>query len=121
MFVCGSVFFSSTIFKGLIVVLASILLDFLLGVLISIKQKTFNLSVLPKFIVSNVFPYVGGLVVLALLSVYLAQMDTDAGSIFYGFYYTAAGIVTLKFSKEALSEKIAILFNFEGSTEKTMS
>jgi len=101
--ITGSVIFSSAIFKSLMVVLAAILLDFVFGVLISIKKEKFDLSVLPKFIATNLFPYVGGLVVLALLSAYLAQLEY--------LYYTAAGLVALKFSKEALLDKIKELFS----------
>ena len=95
--------FSTVIFQTLLVVLASILLDLLLGVLIAIKKGEFSLSILPHFLAANVFPYVGGLVILALLSVYLAQMEY--------LYYAAAAIVTVKFSKEALLDKITILFS----------
>ena len=66
MIVVGSMIFTSAIFKSLMFVLAAILLDFILGVLISIKQETFDPGLLPKFIATNLFPYVGGLVVLAL-------------------------------------------------------
>lgn len=93
---------SSMVFKSLVIVLATILLDFVLGVLISIKKRTFQISILPKFIASNLFPYVGGLVILALLSVYLAELEY--------LYYAAAGMVAIKFSKEALMDKITELF-----------
>ena len=102
MITIGSTIFSSVIFKSLIAVLVTILLDFVLGVLVSIKDRTLQLSVLPQFIATNLFPYVGGLVVLALLSVYLAQLEY--------LYYAAAGLVALKFSKEALLDKIKELF-----------
>jgi len=95
--------FNSAIFKSLLVVVATILLDFVLGILTSIKKKTFEVGLLPKFIATNLFPYVGGLVVLALLSVYLAEMEY--------LYYAAAGMVALKFSKEALLDKIKDLFS----------
>jgi len=95
--------FSTAIFKSLILVVAVIMLDFVLGMLISIKKKTFEVGLLPKFLATNLFPYVGGLVVLALLSVYLAQMEY--------LYYAAVGLVTLKFSKEALLDKIKELFS----------
>lgn len=95
-------FLSTVIMQTLLVALASIFIDFVLGVLISIKKKEFSLNVLPQFIATNVFPYVGGLVVLALLSSYLAQMEY--------VYYGAIVIVTAKFSKEALLDKIQILF-----------
>ena len=99
----GSIVFGSAIFKSLLLVLATILLDFILGVLVSIKKGTFSLSVLPKFIASNVFPYVGGLVTLALLSVYLSQLEY--------LYYTFVAMAAIKFSKEALLDKVKALFS----------
>lgn len=93
----------SSIFQTLIIVLTTILFDVLVGVLISIKKGRFDLSILPQFIKTNVFPYMGGLLVLALLSAYLPEMEY--------LYYAAVGIVTLKFSKEALLDKIQELFS----------
>lgn len=98
-----STMFTLAIFKSLMVVIAIITLDFVIGVLISIKKQTFEVSKLPQFIATNVFPYVGGLVTLAVLSVYLAELEY--------LYYAAAGMVTIKFSKEALLDKITILFS----------
>jgi len=90
---------------SLIVVLAVILLDFILGVLIAIKKKTFKVNVLPQFIKTNLFPYIGGLVVLALLSAYLSELEY--------LYYAAVALVTLKFSKEALLDKVKELFSIK--------
>lgn len=92
----------SIIYKSLLIVLTSILIDFVLGVLISIKDTKFDISLLPKFIATNIFPYVGGLVVLAFLALYLPEMSY--------LYYGAVSMVTLKFSKEALFDKIKQLF-----------
>jgi len=50
----------STILNSLLVVLASILLDMLMGVFISIKSNSFSFSKLPQFLASNVVPYIGG-------------------------------------------------------------
>lgn len=93
---------SSTIINSLIVVLGSIILDFLVSVLISIKDKTFDVSKLPRFLASNVLPYMGGLIILAGF----ANFIPDFMSLFLG----GVGIVTLKFSKEALLDKFKLLF-----------
>ena len=95
--------FSTLIVQSLLVVLAVIFVDAILGVMLSIKTKTFSLSILPDFLVSNIFPYVGGLIVLALLSVYMAELEY--------LYWFAATVVTAKFSKEALLDKITALFS----------
>lgn len=89
--------FSSALFKGFLVVLAFILLNFLFGVLISLKKKEFDLKRLPKFLATDVFPFVGSLMLLALLSVYLAELEK--------FYYGAVAIISIGFGKEALWDK----------------
>lgn len=86
----------------LLVVLMSILLDTILGILISIKAKAFDISKLPQFLATNVLPYVGGLVVLAAFANYVPELNY--------LFYTGVGIVTLKFTKEALIDKVTQLF-----------
>ena len=94
--------FDALIIQSLVVCVASIGLDFILGILISIKESTFTISKLPQTIGKNIFPFVGGLIILALLGNYIDE--------FNAVYYVGAGLVTLKFSKEALIDKIKILF-----------
>lgn len=88
----------------LITVMATILLDWFLGILVSIKTnpKTFSLSKLPQALAQNIFPYIGGLLVVWVLSIYIPFFVT----VFYAF----AGLASLKFSKEALIEKGKELF-----------
>lgn len=97
-----STILTTAVFKSLLIVAASIFLDFFLGVLISIKKKTFSLSLLPQTIATNFFPYMCGLIVLALLSVYLSELEY--------LYYAFALATTAKFSKEALLDKVKVLF-----------
>jgi energy-coupling factor transporter transmembrane protein EcfT len=92
----------STILNSLLVVLASILLDMLMGVCIAIKTGTFSLSKLPKFLASNVVPYIGGLIILAVFANYVSEMEY--------LFYAGVGLVTVKFSKEALVDKLTTLF-----------
>lgn len=92
----------STILNSLLVALASILLDMLMGVCIAIKIGTFSLSTLPKFLASNVVPYVGGLIILAVFANYLSDLNY--------LFYAGVGLVTVKFSKEALIDKLKTLF-----------
>jgi hypothetical protein len=94
--------FDPTILNSLLVVLASILLDTVMGVFLAIKTNTFNLSKLPQFLASNVFPYVGGLIILAVFANYITDLNY--------LFYAAVGLVTVKFSKEALIDKIQTLF-----------
>lgn len=90
------------ILNSLVVILLIIVLDFLMGVLTSIKNKTFDFCKMPQFVATNIFPYVGGLCVIALMAIYVTEMEY--------LYYTAAGLVGLKFSKEALIDKMVVLF-----------
>lgn len=94
---------SSEIIVSLIVVLCSILLDTLLGIMVSIKNGEFSINTLPKFIATNVFPYVGGLVLLAGFAYFITS--------FQYLFYAGVAIVTAKFCKEALLEKISKLFS----------
>lgn len=94
--------FADIMFKSLLLVLSSILLDFIFGVLVSIRRRTFSLSKLPQFLVTNFLPYVVGLVVLACLSSYFSPLEY--------LYYFMVTLVTAKFSKEALIDKIKQLF-----------
>lgn len=94
--------FADIMFKSLLLVLSSILLDFIFGVLVSIRRRTFSLSKLPQFLVTNFLPYVVGLVVLACLSSYFSPLEY--------LYYFMVALVTAKFSKEALIDKIKQLF-----------
>lgn len=92
----------ATILNSLLVVLASILLDMVMGVCIAIKTGTFSLSTLPKFLASNVVPYIGGLIILAVFANYVSEMEY--------LFYAGVGLVTIKFSKEALADKLTTLF-----------
>lgn len=94
--------FTSVMFKCLLLALMPILLDTLFGILVSIKNRTFSVSKMPQFLVTNVFPYIAALVTLALLSAYLSELEY--------LYYVAVGMVALKFSKEALLDKMKQLF-----------
>lgn len=91
------------IITSLIVALCSILLDFILGVLISIKDKTFDLSKLPQFLKTNLFPYIGGLLVVAAVAIWVPTLNY--------LFYAGGALVTAKFCKEALLDKVKLLFS----------
>jgi len=88
----------NAVLSALVVALCSIMIDFIMGVLISIKDKTFSVNKLPQFLASNIFPYAGGLTVVALLAIYVPELNY--------LFYAGIGFVTLKFSKEALIDKL---------------
>ena len=60
-------------------VLALILVNLVLGVLFSIKTNTFDVRKLPQFLETNLLPYIGGLLVLALFS----NMDPALSVLFF--------------------------------------
>lgn len=92
----------ANILNSLLVALGSIVLDMLLGVGMGIKSGTFSLSKLPKFLASNVVPYIGGLIILAVFANYFSEMEY--------LFYAGVALVTVKFSKEALLDKLTALF-----------
>lgn len=106
-----SIVTSSLIMKSLTAILTIICLDTVLGILIGFKDGTFTLSKLPEFLSKNVLPYMGGLSVIAIMAVYVNQVDPSTGAIIEGIYYTASATVALKFTKEALLDKTRQLFS----------
>lgn len=90
--------FDSTILNSLLVSLGFIFLDFIFGVFLSIKKGTFNIDKLPQFISTNVLPYMGGLIILALFANYMNQ--------FQAVFVFLTAMVDAKFGKEALIDKI---------------
>ena len=60
-------------------VLALILVNLVLGTLLAIKTSTFDVRKLPQFLETNLLPYIGGLLVLALFS----NMDPALSVLFF--------------------------------------
>jgi len=85
----------------LLPVLALIAASLFLGIFISIKNKTFDLKKLPDFLVHDILPYVGALLILALLAPYNDEIKA--------LYIFAIGVVTLMFLFD-LKDKIKKLF-----------
>lgn len=82
--------------------LGLIILDAIFGWFKSYKEGTFDFALVPQFIKTNIFPYIGGLTILALFSMVM----TDVQYVFYG----ATALVATKFGKEILLEKVTALF-----------
>ena len=93
-----------TVRNVFMVVLVAILVDTALGILRTFRpdQPNFDLRLLPRFLAENVFPYVGGLLVLAFAAEF---MDAVFGAVFYG----AAAAVFGKYLVE-IKDKVLILF-----------
>ena len=84
----------NSVFIVLIIVVALIILDALFGVIRAIKAGDFDWSKFPKFLATNVFPYCGGILLLALAATYIGGPFQDY------IYYAVAAPVAAKFVKE---------------------
>lgn len=93
------------IFAALGAILAIILLDALLGVILSIRAGTFNVRKLPQFLATNVFPFAGGLFVLALAVLFAGDYGPQIAAIFYA----AAAAAVAKFIAE-IKDKVVQIF-----------
>ncbi|KUO71301.1 MAG: hypothetical protein APF81_01705 [Desulfosporosinus sp. BRH_c37] len=69
--------------------LGLVLLDLLLGIILSIKQGNFDVRKLPQFLTSGVLPYVGSLLVFVLFAGSLPAITA--------IFYTSAATVVAKF------------------------
>lgn len=94
---------SNPILNSLMISLITILIDTVLGIMVSLKNKEFDVSKLPQFIATNLFPYIGGLVVIGIGAYYISSLEY--------LFYAGNALVIIKFSKEALIDKLKILFS----------
>ena len=93
-----------SVWKATLIVVAAIIVDAIVGVLATFKKENENFDIrkLPQFVASNIFPYVGGLVVLATVAEYI-------GTPYDGIFYPIAGAVLLKYLAE-IKDKLVNLF-----------
>lgn len=93
-----------TIWYALAIVIAAIILDVLLAVVNTFKasEDDFDLRKLAQFVATSIFPYVGGLAMLALVS-------NVIGEPYSGIFYPVAVAVLLKYLTE-IKDKLSILF-----------
>ena len=92
--------FDKTTFITLGTVLGMIVLDTLLGIIVSISKKEFDVRQLPRFLQTSILPYVGGLTILAIFS----YNDTIKP-----LFYAAATATTAKYIAE-IKDKISKMF-----------
>lgn len=62
------------VLNSLLLVLSVILVDTLLGIIRSIARQEFDVRVLPQFLQTSVFPYIGSLIVLAVFSFFVPEI-----------------------------------------------
>jgi hypothetical protein len=90
------------VLPALIIVISVILVDVVLGILLKVHNNEFEPELLPKFLVTGVVPYIGGLVVLGLVAEFV-------GVFFISFFYMAATAVVVKYVAD-VRKKIMSLF-----------
>jgi len=91
-----------TVGATLMIVLALILVDFLFGVFISIRDGIFDFKKLPQFVITSILPYIGGLLILAIVAQYI-------GAIFLELFLSISALVVVKYIVN-LKDKIFVLF-----------
>lgn len=89
------------ILYSMLIVAAVIAADTLFGILVGVRNREFDFRILPQFLITGVLPFLGGLIVLALLANYIVAFD--------GLFYTAAAFVVAKYVGDLL-EKFKLLF-----------
>lgn len=89
------------IMYSMLIVAAVIAADTLFGILVGVRNREFDFRILPQFLITGVLPFLGGLIVLALLANYIVAFD--------GLFYTAAAFVVAKYVGDLL-EKFKLLF-----------
>lgn len=89
------------ILYSMLIVAAVIAADTLFGILVGVRNREFDFRILPQFLITGVLPFLGGLIILALLANYIVAFD--------GLFYTAAAFVVAKYVGDLL-EKVKLLF-----------
>ncbi len=86
-------------------VLGLILADFILGVLVSLRNGNFSASKLPQFVQTSLIPYIGGLLVLGLFS----NANAELGALFF----TIAATITVKFLADITTKATQLFSGFQ--------
>lgn len=85
-------------------VLVLILLDTLLGIILSIKARSFDVRKLPQFLATNLLPYVGSLLILALAAYVTGDYSAQIAVIFFA----ATAATAVKFIAEIKDKTVQI-------------
>ena len=81
-------------------VLVLIILDTLLGIILSVKAREFDIRELPRFLQTAVLPYVGGLILLGVAAIFAGQYGPQVAAIFFAAAaFTAAKFLTEIYDK----------------------
>ena len=93
----------------LLIIIIVIVVDALFGVLQSLKDNTFDRGKLLQFIKSDVLPYVGVVLVLAMAA-YMVNAETIP--VFYALFYAVAMIIVGKYGADIV-KKLLTLFGIK--------
>lgn len=96
--------FSHDLVMLLIGAIVIIFTDFLLGICVSLKQKKFDVRVLPQFLETAVLPYIGGLTVLLAASSFNSELKAAL--------IAAAAALGLKYVAD-IKDKLLLLFGVQ--------
>ena len=86
------------ILLGIKICLIAIVADTLLGWLFALVKGEFDIREAPRFLQTAILPYVGSLLIVAVL----AYLD----SVYMPVFVVITGIITAKFGMEAIKDKI---------------
>jgi hypothetical protein len=86
------------ILTGIQICLIAIIGDTLLGWLFAVIKGEFDIREAPRFLQTAILPYVGSLLIVAVL----AYLD----SVYMPVFVVITGIITAKFGMEAIKDKI---------------
>ena len=90
------------VIPALIVVLTAIMVDVVFGVMLHLINGTFDFRLMSKFMCSDILPYVGGLLVLAVA----AEL---VGVAYRELFFVVAGLILFKFVPD-IKDKLLLIF-----------
>ncbi len=100
------------VFVVLLIVLGLVLLDWLVGIIVALVRGAFDPGTLPRQLETFVLPYVGSLLVLAILQAF-SHFVTVAGvsGAASGTFYGAASAVGIKAVADIVSKATGLIGN----------
>lgn len=93
---------SPAVLLGLKLAVLAILADTVIGWILALANGAFDIREVPRFLQTSIFPYIGVLLVLALVTV--------ADAAYEPVFFFICTIITAKFGVEALKDKLTQFF-----------
>jgi len=94
--------FDPAVLLGLRLAILAILADTVIGWILAATKGEFDIRLVPRFLQTSIVPYVGVLLVLALVTV--------ADPAYEPVFYFICTLVTAKFGVEAMKDKLTRFF-----------